>query len=363
MLKSIIIKSFVFIKDLAYYYKLTFQYRRVIRKQTKNIPKKLHKNQIAEIKEYFSKYGFYKIKTSWHDFYFSSNSCYSVKYIPEDIFHASISNKLNQMKQWPSLLDKNLLYSLFKDYMQPKVVLKNINGFYYINNEIVTENAAIERVSNEIDQMVIKPSIDSGNGQKVISFTSDKGNTSYNELSIKKLLNSYGKDFIIQIVVEQDLTIKSLNPSSLNTVRALSYLNKDGVHVLSSVIRIGKRGSFTDNFEAGGIACGINENGELKKYGYLFDGTKTLKADNGTLFNSIKIPCFKKLVAQIKKMHLLIPYFQLVSWDIALDINGSPILIEYNTYHQNITLHQLANGPLFGAFTEEILLLGTNEKL
>jgi len=356
--KSFIIKSLLIVKDIAYFYKLKFQYRNVINKKIKNKPKKLSKQQVSEIKNFYSKFGYRNIKTSWHDFYFSSNNFYSVEYVPEDIFHATISKRINQMRQWPSLLDKNLLGLIFKDYNQPEVVIKNVNGFYFINGRIVSESVAVEKVNNVKKKMVIKPSIESGNGQGVEPFSIHKGNTNYKDLSVKGLFSHYKRDFIIQIVVEQDLTFKSLNPSSLNTLRVLSYLNKNGVHVLSTIVRIGKEGSFTDNCSTGGIACGVNRSGELKKHGYFNDGKVTLKTDCGILLESIKIPSLKKVINQVKTMHLLIPYFQLVSWDIAIDNKGFPLLIEYNTYHQDITIHQLANGPLFGAFADEILMQG-----
>lgn len=361
MLKSVLIKRFIIIKDLLYTYKLTFQYRNVIKEKTKNKPKKLNKTQISEIQEYYSKYGYTNINTAWHDFYFSSNNFYSVEYVPEDIFHATISKRLNQMRQWPSLLDKNLLGLIFKDFYQPEVVIKNMNGFYFLNGIIVSQSVAVEKVNNVKKQMVIKPSIESGDGQGVEPFLIHNGKTNYKDLSVKEMFSHYKKDFIIQIVVAQDLILKSLNPSSLNTLRVLSYMNNNGVHVLSTIVRIGKLGSFTDNCSTGGIACGVSEKGELKKEGYLNEGSVKLYTENGILLEGIKIPSYKIIVNQVKKMHLLIPYFQLVSWDIAIDINGLPILIEYNTYHQDITIHQLANGPLFGSFTNEILKCGATK--
>lgn len=360
MLKSFIIKSFLFFEDIAYAYKLKFQYRKEIYNKTRKKPKRLNKNQLNEIKGYYLKHGYGKIKTLWHEFYFSSNDIYSVKYVPEDIFHAIISKKLNQMRQWPSLLDKNLLGLMFKDYKQPEVVLKNINGFYYIKDEIVPESLAIESVIKERKQMVIKPSIDSGCGMGVVSFSIHERKTDYNNLSIKELFDNYKKDFIVQIVVNQHEILKDLNPSSLNTLRILSYLNENGVHILSTIVRVGKKGSFTDNCATGGIACGIDESGVLKRYGFLNNGTVRVKTDSGILLENIKVPSYNILIEQVKKMHLLIPYFRLVSWDIGIDYTGTPLLVEYNTYHQDITIHQLANGPLFGTFAEEILTLGAH---
>ena len=41
------------------------------------------------------------------------------------------------------------------------------------------------------------------------------------------------------------------------------------------------------------------------------------------------------------------PYFRIISWDIAIDKNGNFILIEYNIKGQDINFHQLNNGPVF----------------
>ncbi|MFH4967645.1 sugar-transfer associated ATP-grasp domain-containing protein [Gaetbulibacter sp. M240] len=312
------------------------------------------KSQIKDIKTFFSSYGF-EIKPTWHNFYFASNNIYSVKYIPEDLFHAVLSRKFNQMRQWPTLLDKNLLDVIFKDFKQPEVVIKNINGFYFHNGKIISEEQAIDVISKVSDKMVIKPSIESGNGQNVVSFTVKGNRTSHNNLNFKDLLNNYKKDFIIQLVVIQNEITKSLNESSLNTLRVLSFLDNSGVHNLSTIFRIGKKGEFTDNFESGGIGCGVDSKGRLKKYGYFENGNRTTKTDNGILIENFEIPSYERVLKQVQKMHLLIPYFRLVSWDIGIGQNGEPVLIEYNTYHQGITVHQLANGPLFGSFTDEIL--------
>lgn len=350
-LKSQVIKFFLSLKDLAYHYKLTYQYRKVIRLKLKNKPLQLSKSQRNAIKDFYDGFGYKKIKTCWHEFNFANNNLFSVKYVPEDLFHAVISKKFNQMRQWPALLDKNLLGLIFKNFKQPGTVLKNINGFYFIDGKLVLEDEAISLIVNKGHQMVIKPSIESGNGQGVLSISPDADSST----NIKKLFRRYKKDFMVQEIVNQHNILKQLNPSSLNTIRVMSYLNEKGAYILSSVLRIGSSESFIDNFEAGGVACGIDENGILKDQGYRFCGTKITKTDVNVLIGGIEIPRFNNLVKQVKEMHKLIPYFRLVSWDIGIDNIGDPVLIEYNTYHQDISMHQLANGPLFGKFTEEIL--------
>jgi hypothetical protein len=58
----------------------------------------------------------------------------------------------------------------------------------------------------------------------------------------------------------------------------------------------------------------------------------------------------------VKSMHHVVPHFRIISWDIGLNKENQPILIEYNTIGQGVDL-QIANGPLFGEFTDEILAL------
>ena len=45
----------------------------------------------------------------------------------------------------------------------------------------------------------------------------------------------------------------------------------------------------------------------------------------------------------------------MISWDIAIDNNTDPILVEANFANGQLDFHQLNNGPLFGNLTESIL--------
>ena len=55
-------------------------------------------------------------------------------------------------------------------------------------------------------------------------------------------------------------------------------------------------------------------------------------------------------------MHQIVPYFRIISWDIGINKDDLPFLIEYNTHRQGIDL-QMAAGPYLGQFTDEILEL------
>lgn len=340
-----------------------FNLKMTARRQVKGMIKtnrspRLSSQEIKAVRAFYKSKGYSIKNTYWHQHYKAVNGEFHVDYIPEDIFRAIISPRFNQMKQWPALLDKNLYYQLFKDFPQPKPVVQNINGFYYVDEEIVSEERAAEICSNTNKPLLIKPTIESGKGQMVESFSIKDGVASHNQLDILSLFNLYNKDFIIQEFVEQSEAMKKLNPTTLNTLRIMTYLRPDDVYILSAVSRIGKPGSRTDNYSSGGILCGITQEGQLKKYGYTLKGGKMEKTYTGIVLEGYEIPSFPDVVKMIKAMHKVVPYFRIISWDIGIDKNNDPLLVEYNTYYQSTRVHQTPNGPLFGKFTDEILAEG-----
>ena len=58
--------------------------------------------------------------------------------------------------------------------------------------------------------------------------------------------------------------------------------------------------------------------------------------------------------------HASVPYTlirksRLISWDLAIDENAQPLLIEGNLTFGELDFHQMCNGPIFGDLTEEVL--------
>lgn len=324
----------------------------------KNKTPKLKPQQVEAAKAYFKSHGYTLKNTYWHRYYTAMNNHFHAHYIPDDIFRPIISPRFNEMRQWPALLDKNLSYILFKDFNHPIRVVQNINGFFYVNSKVVSEQMAIAACNASTNPLLIKPTIDTGSGKQVHLLSIKNGITSYNNLNLSEVFKLYKKNFIIQEFAEQSTALKTLNPSSLNTIRIMTYLRPDGVHVLSSVLRIGQPGSATDNYSGGGIIVGVKDEGNLKSIGYTKNGNILYKTPSNIRFEGFQIPNYAEILKMVDAMHPIIPYFKMVSWDIGMDKMDAPIFIEFNTYNQNIDLHQIANGPLFGTFADEILELG-----
>lgn len=360
-LKQLVTQHVLDYKSRLVAFNLKMNTRKAIREilqQNKTV--QLSAEHVEAAKAYYKSKG-YKLKhTYWHQYFTSINGEFYAEYIPDDIFTAIISPRFNQMRQWPALLDKNLTYNLFKDFKQPQAVVQNINGFFYVDDKIVSEFVALETCNTINKPLIIKPTIDSGDGKNVELFSVNHHQTSFNNLKTSELFRLYKKDFIVQECVEQSETMKALNPSSFNTIRLMTYLKEDGVHILSSVLRIGQPSRHTDNFSGGGIVCGIDNGGVLRTKGYNRFGDVFTRTPSNVVLDGFQIPNYQSVVEMVKAMHPIVPYFKLISWDIGIDINESPVFIEYNTYYQSTDLHQIANGPLFGAYTDEILEMGQN---
>ena len=363
LIKQIFLKRILVIKKSLVKYNLSMNMRRDIKKTLKKSKLQgLTKLQKRKIKLYFKRKGYSNIKLYWHHFYTSRSNTFCVEYIPEDIFHPIISPMINQMKQWPALLDKNLSETIFNGFKQPDNLVKNINGFFYVDNKQIERIEAIDIINKFKQQLIIKPSIESGSGRMINVFAINNFKTSFKGMSINSLLDYYNKDYIIQKIVEQSTDMKSLNPTSLNTLRIMSYMRETEIHILSSIVRIGGAGSHTDNYSTGGVVCGIKDDGNLREYGYPYFGERVKKTESGVVLGTFIVPNFNKAISMVKEMHFKIPYFRIISWDIGLDITNTPIFIEYNTYRQGIGVHQITNGPLFGEFTDELLEIGRKYK-
>ena len=175
--------------------------------------------------------------------------------------------------------------------------------------------------------------------------------------NISQFLNDKNEtDYIIQKIIEQHEDLNKVHSGSVNSLRIVSILMQDGVYILSSNLRMGVDSGRVDNVTAGGISCGINNDGTLKKYATsYYTGEKFEKHPQGLIFEGYKVPSYENAIKLVIEAHPLIPHFRLVSWDIAIDKDGNPVLIEANMRKGGINLNQFNNGPLFGDLTEKVL--------
>lgn len=326
----------------------------------KNIKNRKHLSdaQKKEIIDYYYQLTGKTISTIDHEYFYSRTGIYTKKYIPMGFFQAEIVGRLNRMDCYNSYSDKNLDDVLLTTVKHPHYYLKNINGYYYFEGQPVSKAKAMELCANLTD-VIIKPSL-SLQGSGVMKISVKDGITNCEGLTIEDLFGRYNKDFLIQEAVRQHPIIAALNPTSVNTMRIVTYRSGMEVLLVYAVIRIGRKGQVIDNQSAGGISAKINSDGTLGKYAFGKVGDDMIeKTDIGIVLEGYQLPSYDKAVAKVKELHYSLPLFDLVGWDIAIDEEGEPVLIEWNGLPGP---SQTACGTGYGDLTERIISEVWNRK-
>lgn len=297
---------------------------------------------------YWKKFG-YKPKKYWYQIFSDREQKVDPRYIPDDLYYGEIipyfSNSL--FRRYGE--DKCYHDVWFKDIKRPKTLFKNIAGIFYDGEmNIIDKDMVIKISKNYSGEFLIKPSIDSGEGRLIKFF--DAKNLEIDELV--KFLDDMASNYIAQEAFKQHEALAELNPTSLNTIRIVSFLFKEEVHILSAIFRVGAPNSRVDNVGAGGFACPIKEDGQLNDKAVNRKAEWVKENTQGVKFSDIKIPHYKKVRETVIENHKKLAHFKLVGWDMSVDSEGNPIFIEYNTCPGS---NQITCGPTFGNITEEVL--------
>lgn len=319
----------------------------------------LTQEQKKEINAYWKKLIGKEIPTYWHEYFYSRNGEFSVRYVPTCLYHSSLIYRLNMRPLTMAYTDKCSYDNYLPDVRRPETIIRNTNGYFFDERHPITKNEALERCKN-LKDVVIKPSMIGmwGTGVRIIS--TNNGRIDEKE-TVEELFDTFKENFIIQKKVIQHHEMSRLNPTSLNTLRVLSYHHGDEVVVLYAVVRIGRKDKLVDNETAGGINADIClDDGHIKDCAYGTPSEKRiLTTDIGTVLKGFEIPAFNDVISTVKELHKRLPYFNLIGWDFGVDDSGKPVLIEWNRCPD---LSQTAHGPAFGDMTEEIVKFALSQR-
>lgn len=275
---------------------------------------------------------------------------FDAHYIPLDIQYCFIDDWFNNTKVALSIDDKNMYDLYFHDVSLPKTVMRIIDHKLFDANYCpISLEYAIELCKNA-GQVILKPAVDSSGGNGIEFWSVDDG-----EEALKNILMSH-YNYIVQELIKQHAQMNAIYDGSVNSIRIVTCHYEGETSVLSAVVRFGSNGAKLDNASLGGMFCGIKDDGHLKKYAYKKDGQEVEKHPQGAVFSECEIPNFdkcKELVVKLSYRFLRIS--KLISWDLAIDEKGEPVLIEVNLCYGGSDIHQIANGPLYGEKTEDIV--------
>ena len=138
---------------------------------------------------------------------------------------------------------------------------------------------------------------------------------------------------LIEEPLDQAEELARLNPSSINTLRVITMIDRNGeIHIPFANIRIGRANSFVDNFSTGGVTASIDiETGIVDSRLYDKKGnTYTLHPDTGEPVVGFQVPEWEQVLATIKQAAAVVPSLRYVGWDVVVRKDRRISLIEGN---------------------------------
>lgn len=200
-----------------------------------------------------------------------------------------------------------------------------INRDWMICSSETSKSDIIEFIKKH-QRIIAKPE-NGEQGHGVILISKDD-----NEFIDQLINDAKNRDYLLEEVVGNAPYINQINPTSLNTIRAYTLIDKKGnPMILSIMLRVGAPNAVVDNWGSGGV-------------GYVFDLTTGIcfqpgvdKKNRQYVFHpgsnvkmvGFELRDFEKLKAYILQLTQVIPKARFVGWDIAITKNGFE-LIEMN---------------------------------
>ena len=311
----------------------------------------LTKEMKKEAKAFWSNYK--PVPLIYHNFYTEKFGEFHSEFIPDEIYYNYIQPHFNNYRLAKALDNKCYYSKMFAGIQQPGIVAYRLNGFWYSgDHELRNSVDDVFGLVIKENEVFIKRATDSGGGHGV-KYLNCQGLTMD---VFSSSINEFAGDIAIQIGIKQHESLAKINPSSVNTIRLITLLQREKTILLSAILRMGVGDSKVDNSSSGGMTIGISDEGKLKKKACAEKRRFEEKhPTSGVIFDGYKIPSFDAAVELVKKASRMVPHFRMVAWDVAILEDGTPTLIEANLYDGQLDSHQIHNGPLFADMTKDVL--------
>lgn len=307
----------------------------------------LTREEKKQIREYWKQY-IKNINYKDFNFYMSHSGVFSPKYISNEIFAKYIEDYFNNIKLASAFGDKNYFELYLKDFKLPKTYAHMINGtFLNENYEIMDKDSVLSVLVTNLP-IVIKNTISTSMGDdiKIVD------NIGKEELS--KLIDTLnGTNYIFQEKIKQSKILSQFNESTVNIIRIFTYMIDDAIYTSSSKLRIGDKNSCVigDNV----INFFINNDGLVDKDGFDSNGIFYDNLLYEYVDADVVIPQIEKIKKLVSTAAEKIPHYKLIGWDVTLDENDEPVIIEYNITSLAPDFLQLNGEPFFKENTDIVL--------
>lgn len=141
------------------------------------------------------------------------------------------------------------------------------------------------------------------------------------------------RKFLVEGFIEQHPAMSELAPSSVNSLRIITFYDGTTVHVLEAVLRMGN-GADVDNYGRGGMYTVIDERTGRAPYAAFDKWARTFEHHpiSGRTIPGFQVPLYSQVLTMLDSAAREVPQIPYVGWDVAITESG-PVIIEgnYNT--------------------------------
>ncbi|MTI95280.1 MAG: hypothetical protein FH749_07305 [Firmicutes bacterium] len=168
--------------------------------------------------------------------------------------------------------------------------------------------------------------------------------------------------FLIEEKLVQHPFFEDINPHHANTMRVVTFIDKDNKpNIHFAMLRLGRKGSPTDNWQWGNIAVQIDQTTGVMGKGlhppdYSLEYV-TKHPDTGVTFTGKQIPMWDEILDACKAIALATPNSRAIGWDVGLTAEG-PVIIEGNRNYDMTWPQAYGSGYLQPEIAQQLAQFG-----
>lgn len=244
--------------------------------------------------------------------------------------------------------DKSYLDYYIRDCKTVRTVVRNVSGRFLDEQFRLITMEEAQIILDSFPRLVIKPSMNTKMGRSVRLLEG--------KVSLQELAKNYNHDYVIQVPLTQHPDMAKLNASSVNTIRVNTILLGSKAHVMTAFVKVGQKEAFADNSGENRFFIGIKTDGSYCNYAIDHDLRIHESIPSGYVFAGRAVPGFASLCSAIEKAHECIPHFGFAFWDVCVDENEEPVIVEVNLRQPDTLIAQACGiGNFFGKYAEDVV--------
>lgn len=240
---------------------------------------------------------------------------------------------LNRYEEQHKFNDKYETYQMLKPYYHREMLRISSEDDYesfkdFMRRQNGRGGVLVKPQAGSIGAGVYKINVQPGSEKEVFEQILEKGKELLEKNKFLKVPSSVVEEFI-----EQDDTMASLHPASVNAVRLTTIRVQEKVHFFYPWLKIGMNGAVaTGSYQGASMDAGIDvQTGIINTRGYTKHGTVFEKHPNTDVsIVGFQIPNWDDLLELAEVLAKSLSDFRYVGWDFALNKKGEWCVIEGN---------------------------------